>query len=51
MSTSYPMPVTETPRPLVLALGGFVALAAAVGIGRFVYTPILALMVEVLGMS
>jgi predicted MFS family arabinose efflux permease len=35
----------------VLALGGLVALAAAVGIGRFVYAPILPLMVEDLGMT
>jgi predicted MFS family arabinose efflux permease len=51
MSTSYPTPVTETPRPIVLALGGLVALAAAVGIGRSVYTSILPLMVEDLGVS
>lgn len=32
--------------PLTLALGGLAALAAALGIGRFVYTPILPLMLE-----
>src|SRR5215510_9819108 len=46
MATFCPMPVTDMPRPLVLAFGGLVALASAVGIGRFVYTPILPLMVE-----
>jgi Uncharacterised MFS-type transporter YbfB len=51
MSTSCPTSVAKTPHPLVLALGGLVALAAAVGIGRFVYAPILPLMVEDLGMT
>lgn len=38
-------------RPVPLAAGGLVALAAAIGIGRFVYTPILPFMVEGLSLS
>ena len=37
--------------PLCVALGGLVALAAAIGIGRFVYTPILPFMAENLGLT
>jgi predicted MFS family arabinose efflux permease len=37
--------------PIALAIGGMVALAAAVGVSRFVYTPILPIMGEALNLS
>lgn len=37
--------------PLIIALGGMIAMAAAIGIGRFVYTPILPYMADTLSLT
>lgn len=44
-------PADSETRPWLLALGGLIALAAAMGIGRFIYTPILPPMAEGLALS
>jgi predicted MFS family arabinose efflux permease len=38
-------------RPQAIAIGGLIAMAAALGIGRFIYTPVLPSMIEDIGLS
>ncbi len=46
-----PRPQPSAAAPVITALGGFLALAIALGIGRFVYTPILPYMTSALDLS